>query len=498
MEVSSANGSNLSASTNYVGEHFSANSTAPTPHGGNDAVDQAVRSIESNLTQSWTDWDVSNGDLRDINNTLRDLTPAQTNDTIAALSNETLQTWGGEINGTLGGLNASDRQDLYSNLARDLDGEQLARVYGALDAGQQQELVSAINVNAGRTTQEAFVNNVQRAALASQEAPQGLTDEEKTLLLDLGQLGLDLVGLADPTPISDGANGLISLFRGDFLGAGLSAVSMIPYLGDAAKLGKLGKWAETVSGVVELAAKNADFAKAAEPILKRINDAIGAIPDGVMRNLPESAQDAIRNIKNQIDELAGAGARAADGPLVLNSNVGKSTVIDGRTVTVGDAPTVRTVDGKPVAIGADGAENTIRQPRSFDSKVEQPDGSVVYTKNNQSVTYDANGFPVFNAKADVYLEPKHIGSSSDTGHFKAANEQMRDALRDNPALKDQLGLTDAQFNHLMKDTASAKPPPDLTWHHHQDTGRMQLVERGEHDLFRGGHVGGMAIWGGGR
>ncbi|MDO5088132.1 MAG: hypothetical protein Q4D74_11090, partial [Comamonadaceae bacterium] len=55
------------------------------------------------------------------------------------------------------------------------------------------------------------------------------------LALDLTQIGLDIVGIFDPTPISDGSNALISLFRGDFLGAGLSAVSMIPYVGDAAK-----------------------------------------------------------------------------------------------------------------------------------------------------------------------------------------------------------------------------------------------------------------------
>ena len=65
---------------------------------------------------------------------------------------------------------------------------------------------------------------------------------------DVTQIALDIVGLVDPTPISDGVNGLISLGRGDWLGAGISAVSMIPYVGDAAKLGKLGRYAENTAG----------------------------------------------------------------------------------------------------------------------------------------------------------------------------------------------------------------------------------------------------------
>ncbi|MEM9056266.1 MAG: HNH endonuclease [Pseudomonadota bacterium] len=464
------------------------------------AVDAAVAAIDDALSEGVLDWDVSTGDLRNIKSTLEALPPAQLNEVIEGLSDESLAKWGAELNGTIGGLSATERADQFVQLAQNVSGSGLARIFENLTGAHQQEFVAAINAHSGGETRADFVDATQREALnAALQTPEGLTDAQKTLLLDLGQLALDVVGLADPTPISDGANGLISLFRGDFLGAGLSAVSMIPYLGDAAKLGKLGKWAETVAGVVELAAKNADFARAAEPLLKRIDDAIGAIPDSVMRNLPESAQNTLQSMSRQIDEVIGGVARSADAPLVINSNVGSRAVIDGRTVTIGDAPTVRVnADGTRVAVGADGAENTIRQPRTYDSAVQQADGSTVYTKNNQSVTYDANGFPVFNAKADIYLEPRHIGSGSDADHFRAANEAMRDALRGDPALADRLGLNEAQVQHLMADTVSSRPPPDMTWHHHQDTGRIQLVDRAEHNLFRGGHVGGMAIWGGGR
>ena len=41
-----------------------------------------------------------------------------------------------------------------------------------------------------------------------------------------------------------------------------------------------------------------------------------------------------------------------------------------------------------------------------------------------------------------------------------------------------------------------RAPRGYIWHHHQDVGRMQLVQEEAHILSRP-HTGGMAIWGGG-
>lgn len=79
---------------------------------------------------------------------------------------------------------------------------------------------------------------------------------EKTNRLDKLQYGLDVVGIADPTPISDLANAAISVARGiadperrgeHFTGAALRAVSAIPYVGDVAKTGTLGRKAAQVA-----------------------------------------------------------------------------------------------------------------------------------------------------------------------------------------------------------------------------------------------------------
>ena len=51
---------------------------------------------------------------------------------------------------------------------------------------------------------------------------------------------LDVIGVFDPTPISDGLNSIIYLVEGDFVNASISAASIVPYIGDGAKAGKYG------------------------------------------------------------------------------------------------------------------------------------------------------------------------------------------------------------------------------------------------------------------
>jgi hypothetical protein len=76
------------------------------------------------------------------------------------------------------------------------------------------------------------------------------------LRLDIAQLGLDLFGIFDPTPISDGVNAFISLCRGDFFGAAVSVVSMIP-AGDVAKILKLERYLGSLQALVRAAKKDA-------------------------------------------------------------------------------------------------------------------------------------------------------------------------------------------------------------------------------------------------
>ena len=90
-------------------------------------------------------------------------------------------------------------------------------------------------------------------------APGGGSASGASLALDGLQLALSVAGIFDPTPTCDAIDGLISLLRGDYVGAGISALSMLPCVGDAAKLGRLGKLADTAVQV-------ADIAKSTPPI----------------------------------------------------------------------------------------------------------------------------------------------------------------------------------------------------------------------------------------
>lgn len=47
----------------------------------------------------------------------------------------------------------------------------------------------------------------------------------------------------------------------------------------------------------------------------------------------------------------------------------------------------------------------------------------------------------------------------------------------------------------LRDIGRGRTPRGFTWHHHEDPGRMQLVNRRIH--ARTGHTGGREIWGGG-
>lgn len=92
------------------------------------------------------------------------------------------------------------------------------------------------------------VNSEYDAALA--QAERELQALVKSKEWEIAKGAVDAAGIVDPTPISDGISTVMSLAEGDFIGAGLSAISMIPYLGDA--VGKTAKGARAIKKLKEL------------------------------------------------------------------------------------------------------------------------------------------------------------------------------------------------------------------------------------------------------
>lgn len=103
--------------------------------------------------------------------------------------------------------------------------------------------------------------------------------ELRALATDLTQLCLDITGLFDPTPVSDGANALVSLGRGNWLDAALSGISMIPYVGDLAKAGKFPRYLKTLENAVQMANESADAAKLLGPVMQKLDRVLDLLPD---------------------------------------------------------------------------------------------------------------------------------------------------------------------------------------------------------------------------
>jgi predicted ribonuclease toxin of YeeF-YezG toxin-antitoxin module len=109
--------------------------------------------------------------------------------------------------------------------------------------------------------------NLQDITKKLSDATTALAKADKDLKLEIAGAAADAAGLVDPTPASDIVGAGISIARGDYLGAALSTVSMVPYLGDAlAKPAKAVRATKAIMGlekkVAALTQTVADLTKA--------------------------------------------------------------------------------------------------------------------------------------------------------------------------------------------------------------------------------------------
>lgn len=490
-----------------------ANASSPTPETVAHQVLEANRDTQQGLDMAGLKRDLDRARFQD---------PAQADAITAAVERQLTPVQRGELAGASYSVDAPDggavsfnsNGQRVSELRAAAEGTPARQLYDRLDRVFGDGNVASDDVAAIETGLQRMIasgqtlDQVESQAVASQPtaAPQG--PDPVQLGLDLTQMALDIGGIVDPTGIADGGNAVISagraigsLFSGDFGGAGghavnglISAAGVLPLAGDLAKLGKIGKWAQTVSDAVSAVAHNPALRGALEPGLRAVSDAVNQIPQGALDALPASARESIERMKTQLDEFFAGGARAADnaaGAIVDTANVGRKVTINGREVTIGAAPEVaRRADGRPLATNANGDQVTLRQPGANGTiRVDNPDGTVTYTRNGESVRYDANGFPLFDStRADLYLPPDKIVVGSRETHFTAANRMLAERTDDQ--------LRGAGFSNAdIANIRAGNTPDNYTWHHHQDVGRMQLVRTSEHETFSGGHTGGWSLWG---
>lgn len=97
-------------------------------------------------------------------------------------------------------------------------------------------------------------------------------------------------------------------------------------------------------------------------------------------------------------------------------------------------------------------------------------------------------FPQFDSKFDVQL-PEGLEKATDREQFNECNKQLKERCESDPNIR-------SQFNERqLDDINNGRTPYGYTWHHNEETGKMQLVDYETHEKTR--HTGGKAIWGGG-
>ncbi|MBN6077488.1 HNH endonuclease [Aggregatibacter actinomycetemcomitans] len=138
-------------------------------------------------------------------------------------------------------------------------------------------------------------------------------------------------------------------------------------------------------------------------------------------------------------------------------------------------------------------ENVNRIP-CRNEKLEGQSHPVTGVSFVEKTVEDADGeqvtgvFPVFDSAFDAQL-PEDLQQSSDAKQFSECNKQLKDAIDKDPELKDK--FTEEQLEQIE----NGDTPDGYTWHHHEEKGKMQLVDTETHD--KTGHTGGKAVWGGG-
>ena len=79
--------------------------------------------------------------------------------------------------------------------------------------------------------------------------------------------------------------------------------------------------------------------------------------------------------------------------------------------------------------------------------------------------------------------------ASDADQFAECNRQLKEKYDSDPSFRDQ-------FDERQKENIEEGGTPyGYTWHHNEETGKMQLVDYDTHQ--KTGHTGGRSVWGGG-
>ena len=107
---------------------------------------------------------------------------------------------------------------------------------------------------------------------------------------------------------------------------------------------------------------------------------------------------------------------------------------------------------------------------------------------DSGVVFDNKGFPIFDDIAiyDTRLDQKAFYATDRIGQMRMAKRDLRGQINSGKINRSQ--FSPEQLKAIQSGRSKI---PGLTWHHHQDSGRMQLVPKGKHNEAR--HIDGDAM-----
>ena len=142
--------------------------------------------------------------------------------------------------------------------------------------------------------------------------------EIKTPEYSKTDLAMDIAGIADPTGVVDAANAIRYAARGDYVGAGISALGMVPYVGDLAKGARIAKAGATVLKAEKAAASAAKVAaREGEVIGRKLSaDEARAAAKRLLTPKPAPSKGLVRTAAETAATAAAAAAGSAVGSSV--------------------------------------------------------------------------------------------------------------------------------------------------------------------------------------
>ncbi|MEH7886382.1 HNH endonuclease [Bacillus sp. JJ1609] len=202
--------------------------------------------------------------------------------------------------------------------------------------------------------------------------------------------------------------------------------------------------------------------------LNEIGSAVGRTAKGVYQTAKHTVHNGGEVIGGFID---GDHARVKKGAI----SIAKTVAIGALAVGVVDI-----VDGVDIADAEETGFDIPDEEVPFETKtIELPDGETV-----------TDSFPVFDCEYEVEIE-EDMYLRSDYIHFTYANYELYEDIQGDPELAEELGLNEADIEAL----SNGDNPEGYTWHHNEEPGVLQLVDRETHASV--GHTGGRELWAGG-